>query len=144
MRLPSTVVLTLTDAVFRQMLAHAYDGLPDEACGMFAGGYGSDRVEVFYPMTNSAHSQKVYVLDGHEQLSVERAADEAGLSILGVMHSHTHTTAYPSPTDVADAAAADPLGVYFFVIVSLKHPEPALRAYKMLDGAITEHLVEVV
>ena len=45
---------------------------------------------------------------------------------------------------MADAAAADPLGVYFFVIVSLKHPEPALRAYKMLDGAITEHLVEVV
>ena len=25
------------------------------------------------------------------------------------MHSHTHTTNYPSPTDIADAARFDPL-----------------------------------
>ncbi|MGI9600662.1 MAG: Mov34/MPN/PAD-1 family protein [Acidimicrobiales bacterium] len=136
-------MLTVTADVYRQMLAHAYDGLPNEACGMFAGVYGSDRVDIFYPMKNAAESQKIYLLDGHEQLAVEKAADDAGLSLMGVMHSHTHTTAYPSPTDVEDAARFDPFGAYYFVIVSLKHPEPALRAYKMLDGEITEHLVEL-
>jgi proteasome lid subunit RPN8/RPN11 len=59
-------------------------------------------------------------------------------TLVGVMHSHTHTTAYPSPTDVADAGRFDPFGAWIFVIVSLKHPEAVLRAYRILDGLITE------
>jgi len=126
------------------MLAHAYDGLPNEACGLFAGAFGSSHVESFHPMTNAAESQQIYTLDDQEYLDVESRTDEGGQAILGVMHSHTHTTAYPSPTDVEDAARFDPFGTWFFVIVSLKHPEPALRAYTILDDAITEHLVDVV
>ena len=54
------------------------------------------------------------------------------------MHSHTYTEAYPSPTDVDDASRFDPLGTWFFVIVTLKDPDPAVRAYRILDGEITE------
>ena len=43
--------------------------------------------------------------------------------IVGVWHSHTHTDAYPSPTDVRQAV--DP--AWWYVIVSLKHGEPVLR-----------------
>ena len=39
-----------------------------------------------------------------------------GLEIIGVVHSHTHTEAYPSPTDVAQAP--DPS--WHYVIVSLR------------------------
>jgi proteasome lid subunit RPN8/RPN11 len=59
------------------------------------------------------------------------------------MHSHTHTVAYPSPTDVADAADADPFGTLVFVIVSLEHPDPYLRAFRILDGDITDVPVAV-
>lgn len=131
-------------ALHAEMVGHAVLGLPEEACGLFAGIYGSDRAECFYPMRNAAASSKIYELDGQELLDVERTADAAGLAVMGVMHSHTHTTNYPSPTDVADAARFDPFGVWRFVIVSLKHPEPSLRCYRILDGNVTEELVRVI
>ena len=76
-------------------------------------------------------------------MSVERAADAAGLTLMGVMHSHTHTTNYPSPTDIADAARFDPFGTWRFVIVSLRHADPSLRSFRILDGEVTEEPVTV-
>ena len=55
------------------------------------------------------------------------------------MHSHTHTEAYPSPTDVAQAP--DPS--WHYVIVSLKQEAPVLRSYRIVDGEIAEEPVVV-
>ena len=85
------------------MVGHAYDGLPDEACGLFAGPPGTDRVTAFYPCRNAAESSRVYTIDPKDHLRADRDAEGRGLEINGVMHSHTHTDAYPSPTDVAQA-----------------------------------------
>lgn len=134
-------MLEMSAAVYAEMVAHALAGLPNEACGLFAGPGGGDRAERFYPMRNAAASDRVYQLDGAEMMGVERAADAAGLAVMGVMHSHVRTDAYPSPTDVADAARFDPFGAWRFVIVSLRHPDPVLRSYRILDGAITEEPV---
>ena len=137
-------MLELPSAIQAEMVGHAVRGLPDEACGLFAGAFGSDRVDRFFPMTNTAASSQIYELDGHELMAVEKEADEVGLAILGVMHSHTHTTNFPSPTDVADAARFDPFGAWRFVIVSLKHPDPSLRSYRIVDGEIAEEPVRIV
>lgn len=136
-------VLDISAPLFDAMVAHAFAGLPNEACGLFAGRFGSSTVERFYPMRNAAQSRKVYRLDGVEMMTVERDADESGLSVLGVMHSHTHTTNYPSPTDVHDAARFDPFGQWHFVIVSLRHAEPSLRCFRILDGHVSEEPVRV-
>ena len=136
-------MLEMSARLHAEMVAHAVAGLPNEACGLFAGQFGSDRVESFYPMRNTAESREIYVLDGLEMMAVEQAAEEAGLTVMGVMHSHTHTTNYPSPTDIADAARFDPFGVWRFVIVSLRHPDPSLRSYRILDGEVTEEPVAV-
>ncbi len=137
-------MLELPADVHDEMVAHALRGLPDEACGLFAASPGTTRVERFFPMTNAAASSQIYRLDGKEFLAVESEADAAGLEIVGVMHSHTHTSAYPSPTDVRDAEASDPFGMWHFVIVSLKFPEPALRSFRILDGVVTEEPVQVI
>lgn len=137
-------MLEIPRAVHDEMVGHAVTGLPDEACGVFAGAFGGDRVERFHPMRNAAASSQIYVLDGQEMMEVERAADAAGLSLLGVMHSHTHTTNYPSPTDVDDAARFDPFGSWRFIIVSLRHPDPSLRCYRILEGDVTEEQVRIV
>jgi proteasome lid subunit RPN8/RPN11 len=137
-------MLELRPDVHAEMVAHALRGLPDEACGLFAARPGTALVERFFPMTNAAASSQIYRLDGKEFLDVEAQADAAGLEIVGVMHSHTHTSAYPSPTDVRDAEASDPFGMWHFVIVSLKFPEPALRSFRILDGTVTEEAVRVV
>jgi [CysO sulfur-carrier protein]-S-L-cysteine hydrolase len=136
-------MLELPGPVHDQIVAHALRGLPDEACGLLSGGFGGDRVERFHPMRNAASSSQVYVLDGRELLDVEAEVDRTGSALLGVVHSHTHTTAYPSPTDVEDAARFDPFGAWRFVIVSLKHAAPSLRCYRILDGVITEEEVRV-
>ena len=139
--------LTLTSEVYAAMVDRALTQTPKEACGLFTGTSGTLLVDDFHPMANVAapdEAWKLYLLDGQEMLDVEAEADARGRTVLGVMHSHTHTTAYPSPTDVADAARFDPFGAWIFVIVSLKHSDPVLRAYRILDGDITEVPVEVL
>jgi proteasome lid subunit RPN8/RPN11 len=130
-------VLTLSNDVWLQMVGHAYDGLPDEACGLFAGAPASGLVRAFYPCRNAAESSRVYTIDHRDYAAAEDDADAHGLELLGVMHSHTHTEAYPSPTDVSQA----PIPEWHYVIVSLKWDAPVLRSYRIVDGEIAEEAV---
>ncbi len=134
----------LASATLEAMVAWAKTCLPAEACGLFTGQPGGRTIDVFHPTTNTAASAEIYVIDGREMLDIEAAAEAAGTEVLGVMHSHPHTEAYPSTTDIADAARFDPFGVWIFVIVSLALPEPATRAFSIRDGAVTEHELVVV
>jgi len=130
-------MLQLAGTTYAQMVAVAYDGLPDEACGLLAGEPASATAEHFYPCRNVAASSRVYTVDPLDHLRAERDAERRGLEIIGVMHSHTHTDAYPSPTDVAQAP--DP--AWHYVIVSLRDEAPVLRSYRIVDEAITEEPV---
>jgi [CysO sulfur-carrier protein]-S-L-cysteine hydrolase len=130
-------VLHLTRSAWLAMVGHAYDGLPDEACGLLAGPPGTDRATAFYPCRNAAGSSRVYTIDPKDHLRADRDAEARGLEVNGVVHSHTHTEAYPSPTDVREAP--DP--GWHYVIVSLKRPEPSIRSYRIVDGTITEEPV---
>jgi proteasome lid subunit RPN8/RPN11 len=132
-------VLFLTRDVWLAMVAHSYDGLPDEACGLLGGDLADGRVELFYPCRNAAGSSRVYTIDPGDHLRADRDAGGRGLDIIGVVHSHTHTEAYPSPTDVAQAP--DP--GWHYVIVSLKRPEPVVRSYRMVEGEVTEEEVAI-
>lgn len=119
------------------MIGHAYDGLPDEACGLLAGPPGTSRCTAFYPCRNAAESSRVYTVDPKDHLQADRDAESRGLEVIGVMHSHTHTDAYPSPTDVAQAP--DP--GWHYVIVSLRDEAPMLRSYRIVDGMIADEVV---
>lgn len=135
--------LRLTEADYRAILAHCYDGLPDEACGLLVGPINdrfesTGEVRSVHPCTNADASARTYTVDPKDFLRANRVAQDAGLEIVGVWHSHTHTDAYPSMTDVKKAA--DPGWIY--AIVSLKEGEPALRAYRIRDGQT--HEVDVV
>ena len=127
----------MTRAVWAALIGHAYDGLPDEACGLVAGPPGTDRATVFYPCRNAAESSRVYTIDPKDHLRADRDAEDRGLEINGVVHSHTHTDAYPSPTDVEQA----PVPTWHYVIVSLRQETPVTRSYRIVDGAITEEPV---
>jgi [CysO sulfur-carrier protein]-S-L-cysteine hydrolase len=130
-------VLQLTRTLWLAMIGHAYDGLPDEACGLLTGDFAARSVSAFHPVANAAASSRVYDIDGRDYLRVDREAQASGMDIVGVMHSHTHTEAYPSPTDVE--RAVDPS--WHYIIVSLKRAEPALRSFRIADGKIEEESV---
>ena len=90
-----------------------------------------------YPTGNDAASARVYTVNPRDHLRAERDAEGRGLEIVGVFHSHTHTVAYPSPTDVAQAP--DPN--WHYVLVSLADEAPVVRSYRIVDGNITEEPV---
>ncbi len=122
------------------MVAHCLVGLPDEACGLLAGHLATGEVTTCYPTRNTAASAKLYTVDPKDHLRADRDAEDRGHSILGVFHSHTHTEAYPSPTDVAQAP--DP--AWHYILVSLRDTEPTVRSYRITDGTIREEPIHVV
>lgn len=133
-------MLQLAGSTYAEMIALAYEGLPDEACGLIAGVPASATVERFYPCRNAAASSRVYTVEPIDHLRAERDAEQRGLEIIGVMHSHTHTDAYPSPTDVRQAP--DPW--WHYVIVSLRDEAPTLRSFRIVSDDVTEEAVGVL
>jgi [CysO sulfur-carrier protein]-S-L-cysteine hydrolase len=142
-------VLRLPTIAWHQMLAHAFACLPEEACGLLAGRPLDDAARAtveaatdvvwFQSCDNAAHSSKVYTVDARQHLAADRRAEADGLEIVGVMHSHTHTEPYPSPTDIAQAV--DP--GWHYLIVSLRDNEPMVRSWRIIDGEVTEEPVEI-
>jgi proteasome lid subunit RPN8/RPN11 len=142
-------MLRLSATAHAALVGHAYDGLPDEACGLLVGTFGAPgegglpaeaHAPRFEPCRNAAESARVYEVDPRDHLRIDRAAEAAGREIVGVVHSHTHTDAYPSPTDVA--RAPDP--AWHYVIVSLRQEAPVVRSYRIIDEGIIEEPVVVV
>lgn len=135
--LPS--MLQMDAGVVTEMLAHCLDGLPDEACGMIGGDAEAGHGTICYPTRNAAASSRIYEVDPRELLAADRDAEDRGASLIGVFHSHTHTPAYPSPTDVAQAPDPD----WHYILVSLRDSEPVIRSFRIRDGNITEEPVVI-
>ena len=133
-------VLELSQDVVDQIVDLAREAYPYEACGLVAGDPGGSVVTAFYPCRNAAASARVYTIDPVDHLRAERDAEGQGWEIIGVVHSHTHTPAYPSPTDVAQAP--DP--GWHYAIVSLQLEEPSLRSFRIEGEEVTEEVVRVV
>lgn len=133
-------MLRLPRSEWLRIVGHAYDGLPDEACGLLVGDPATGEVIRFEPTANEARSSRIYTIPPKAYLRIDREADEAGLAIVGVVHSHTHTEAYPSPTDVAQA----PEPSWHYAIVSLRDEAPVLRSYRIADGEVAEEQVVLI
>jgi proteasome lid subunit RPN8/RPN11 len=135
-------MLRMSAEAHQAMLAHAIRCTPEEACGLLLGAFADEQnatAPEFMPLRNASESALRYSFEPKDLLGAFRAADDAGRDVVGVMHSHTHTEAYPSPTDVAEAAEP----AWHYVIVSLRHEEPVLRSFRLIDGTIAEEPVEV-
>jgi proteasome lid subunit RPN8/RPN11 len=135
-------VIEISRVAYELMTDVALRGYPLEVCGLVAGppddrGAAGDLAEVFYPCKNVAESARVYTIDPGDHLRAEIDAEGRGLEINGVVHSHTHSEAYPSPTDVA--SAPDPS--WHYVIISLKREVPDVRSFRIVNGEITEEPV---
>ncbi len=137
--------LQITEALRQELLEHARKSDPDEVCGILGGRDGA--VLRVCPVRNSADEVGAergvfrdrdtgaasagrkpvhYYMDPRDQLRVYNELDELGLDVLGYYHSHTHTEARPSPTDVR--LATDLAALY--VLVSLTH-QPNVRAWRI-------------
>ncbi len=126
--------LRIPQTVIDQIGEHVIAGYPHEACGLLVGKGSLGEVLEFHPTENVAKSARVYTINAKQHLLIERNAEDRGLEVMGVVHSHTHTEAYPSPTDVAQAP--DP--TWHYMIVTLRRGVPEPRNYRIVGETITE------
>jgi [CysO sulfur-carrier protein]-S-L-cysteine hydrolase len=126
-------VLTLSHVHQEAIVATCIRALPNEGCGLMLGTDDGTVTEVL-PSVNVADSAKVYEIDSGVLLRASRRSDDAELSILGVFHSHTHSEAFPSPTDVAQAPDPE----WHYVLVSLRDVPTVIRSFRIVDGEIDE------
>ncbi len=132
--------LTVTRSQLAELVAHCIKAVPEEGCGLLVGDPDTAEVVSVHPTKNAAGSAEVYTVDPREHLRIDREAEDAGLAIIGVFHSHTHTDPWPSPTDVRQSP--DP--AWHYVIVSLRHETPSTRAFRISNGNISEEHMVVI
>src|SRR5665213_3546499 len=134
-----TSILVISRQLRDEMTAHCLRELPFEGCGLLIGHSEGGHVLRVVPTRNSAASSRLYSVDSLDFLRADLAAETAGLEVIGVFHSHTHTDPYPSPTDVAQAP--DP--GWHYVLVSLRDEVASTRSYRIIDGQIHEEPIIV-
>jgi proteasome lid subunit RPN8/RPN11 len=120
------------------MVATCIRALPNEGCGLLVGS-SEGVVHEVVASDNVADSARIYEIDPKVLLATFRRADDEGLDVLGVFHSHTHSEAYPSPTDVRQAP--DPS--WHYVLISLEETPTDVRSYRINDGVVSEEEVVV-
>jgi proteasome lid subunit RPN8/RPN11 len=132
------MTLSLSRSHVDEMIAHAREDDPNECCGIIAGNDG--HATQLYRAINAEASPYRYSVDAKDLLRIYRDIEKKGWDVLAIYHSHTHTEAYPSPTDVRLAAWPDA----YYVLVSLEDKErPVVRAFRIINETITEEELEI-
>ncbi len=137
-------MLTLDQATYDQIVAHAKRDHPDEACGMVLGPEGADRPTRVVEMINAAGSPTFYEYDSTELLELYKEMWDKDEEPVIIYHSHTATEAYPSVTDIN--LASEP-GAHYVLISTREHGNNEgpveFRSYRIVDGVVTEEDVTV-
>lgn len=120
-----------------EMIAHALKEDPNECCGILAGK--ENVVRHTYRITNTTSSPFRYLMDPQEFLDADLDTERRGLEFLAFYHSHTHSPAYPSGTDVKMALQSGYLDVYYLLVTLENKASPQVRAFRINEGgAISE------
>lgn len=120
-----------------EMVAHAIEEAPNECCGIIAGKDG--RATKLFRAINAEASPYRYSVEPKDLLRIFRQCEDNDWSFLAIYHSHTASQAYPSPTDVRLAFWPEA----YYVLVSLADKDkPVVRAFRILDGQVTEEPIE--
>jgi len=118
------------------IITHCKEVFPNEACGILAGK--GRVVQKVYKMTNIENSGVSYMMEPGEQFIVMKEIRQQGLEMPAIYHSHPQSDVYPSPKDISLAFYPDSV----YVIVSLIHKEPLIKAFEIKDGIVRE--VEII
>jgi proteasome lid subunit RPN8/RPN11 len=126
-------MLTLPKQVIDDIVAQAQEEAPNECCGIIAGKDG--RATKLFQARNDEASPYRYNVDTDDLFRIYRECEENDWEFLVIYHSHTASEAYPSPTDVRLAVWPEA----YYVLISLQDAErPVVRAFRILDGAVSE------
>lgn len=129
----------LPAALRAEIVAHAQEAAPHEACGLIAGRDGRATRAIRCPNLADDPLRR-YVMDPTAVMRALRSMAEAGESSadgtegepLAIYHSHVYSGPYPSPTDRAEARWPSS----FYVLVSVRTDVPEVKAYRIVDDHV--------
>jgi proteasome lid subunit RPN8/RPN11 len=133
----------LSRAHWQEIVSQALLGRPNEICGVLGGQDG--RVQAIYPMRNVSESPRIrFVPDPSDFLGATDQIADAGLEVIAFYHSHTHTQAYPSPTDVAEFPIHWYPDTLCLICSLMEEDRPHLRAFRMSEaGPVEEEPLQI-
>jgi [CysO sulfur-carrier protein]-S-L-cysteine hydrolase len=150
-------VLTIPRQILDDMVAHARALDPFACCGLLGGkdGFVTQHYRITNTVAKDAHATEVfdaanvkqlsslsettraevaYFMDPKEMLGAFKDMRARGIDLAVIYHSHTHSAAYPSMTDIG--LAYYPEAAY--IIISLEDKaRPDVRAYHIRDRQVT-------
>jgi len=124
--------MTIASSVVDDVIAHARECQPLECCGVLLGKSG--QITQAVRARNLAASATRFLLDPKAHIEARRTARSQGLDVAGFYHSHPHSHAYPSATDLAEAAYPECV----HLIVGFVEGQPEVRLFNYADGRATE------
>jgi len=116
-----------------EIVTHARESTPEEACGIIAGA-GNSGCRLYRGRNVSPTPKVAFALDP-ETLARQLDFEEAGLEMTAIYHSHPTGPEMPSQVDVDQAFYPDSVAV----ICSLEDARsPVLRAFRISYGLVRE------
>ncbi len=125
--------LLLPRAVAAELVAHARDELPNEACGLLSASGGSGRLERYHPARNALASPTAFEVHPEDLVRILFGLEREGRELAAIFHSHPRTDAVPSPTDIGSANYGVP-----YVVLSLRGEAEDVRGWEISGGVATE------
>jgi [CysO sulfur-carrier protein]-S-L-cysteine hydrolase len=125
-------VFELDQSTWDLLVEHAWSDFPYEVCGLL--GVRPDGSIAHFPVDNAERSMTYYVMEPRQLLRAMREIEDEELG-LAIYHSHTHTRAYPSETDIRLAAYPE---ATYLIITLQDRDHPDIRAFEIIDGEVTE------
>jgi proteasome lid subunit RPN8/RPN11 len=97
--------MKITDAQLKQIYAHAEETYPYECCGFLLGNSKDGELvhEVKRATNQNTDRTDRFIISAEEYAQTEFAAEDAGLDIIGIYHSHPDWPPIPSQTDLESA-----------------------------------------
>jgi [CysO sulfur-carrier protein]-S-L-cysteine hydrolase len=141
---PGPPAVHLTPELVEAIVAHARAEDPNEACGLIIGDRAAAEgglARRFEATRNRAASPYRYEIDPDDLLRLTIETDDADEVFWAIVHSHTHSPAVPSPTDIG--LAFYPEALYLLVSLDEDHADittgrPGIRGWRIVDGAVHE------
>ena len=122
-----------------QLLHQAQCSPDSEVCGLI--GKQPDGSCRLYPIRNIANQpERLFHMDPTEQIESMRAMRERNESLLAIYHSHPHSPAVPSTTDLSEAEYPDAL--YLIISLNIKGVLE-MRGYRITGDEMSEVAVEI-
>jgi proteasome lid subunit RPN8/RPN11 len=130
--------VTIPRRVLDGVLAHARDEDPLECCGILLGA-GQRIVSAVRARNIADDPSHRFLLDPADHIAALRSAREHGLVVVGFYHSHPHSPARPSPTDIAEATYAGAVSL----IVGVQNAAFEARVFRLGGSPVEEVALEV-